>query len=798
MATRDITIRVGLQGADETKTGINNLGEEADKAFQKISDATKPANDNLKLINSTVEEAKGQFSDFSEHAGAVGRVLGDLGPAGLAAAAALGAITVAIHSAVDAAEEFNQAQRKLDAVLAATGQSAGQSKDQLTELAEGYAHTTLYTAEQVQQSEAILLTYQKIHSDVFDKALQATLDVSTLFDRDLTSSARAVGRALEDPVNGMTALTRAGVMLDPVMKENIKNLVETGQQAAAQQLILDALSHAVGGQSAAQDQGVTGAAHNFSESLKEMKIAIGENIEDTGILQGALNGLAGAFQKLREEIRPTAEEELKEVTARMQLMQSMGTDSFFDGAVANPFYSRLQEQQADLMQQVAAKQKAAEDAKNNEQIKIRQEHADALLKIDQDLNGKILQETQTEQDKIIADTAAFKAKIQNQLLPDKSNQADIDKALALANQLQNINLTNANAKDAEEAERLAEANQKVVDSLQERIKLESIEDPRQKFITGEVDKLNDSATAQVIAQTKQAAAAFYDLQEANKEAADAEAAHDKAVEKLTQEMAHMKDNFTLAKQGLDEWRDQTIADLGGATDANQQYIDIVNQIYAVKLKDVYYKSLQDSKDWSDGAISALHKYSDEATNTSKAAEQAFSTAAKGIEDALTDMVTTGSINMQKLDSVVQSVVQDITRSLIKQNITGPLTGWLSDSLSGRSDSGGSSLFSGLGSIFSSIFHEGGVVGETSTSRRAVPSWLFAGAPRFHDGLMPDEFPAILQRGETVLPKNSNWSGGNPVSVVMNITTPDANGFRASQAQIAAEAARNIKRANRNL
>ena len=63
--------------------------------------------------------------------------------------------------------------------------------------------------------------------------------------------------------------------------------------------------------------------------------------------------------------------------------------------------------------------------------------------------------------------------------------------------------------------------------------------------------------------------------------------------------------------------------------------------------------------------------------------------------------------------------------------------------------------------------------------------------------MPGEIPAILQRGETVLPKDTNMSG-MPVNVVMNITTPDANGFRASQAQIAAEAARNIKRANRNL
>ncbi len=798
MATHDVSVRISVIDGDKARSELTLTGEQGQKALQMINEATKPANDNLKLINSTVDEAKGAFENFAQSAGSVGRVLTEMGPAGLIAAAGIGAIALAIHSAVEEAELFNQAQRKLDAVLQATGGSAGKSKDQLTELAEAYAHTTLYTAEQVQQSEAILLTYQKIHSNIFDQALQATLNVSTLFDKDLTSSARAVGRALEDPVKGMTALQRVGVQLDPIMKENIKNLVATGQEAAAQQVILDALAHAVGGQAAAQDQGLTGASHNLSESLRELKIALGENIEQSGIMQGAVNGLATAFSKLREQIRPTAEEELKEVSARMQLMQSAGTDSFFDGAVANPFYSRLQEQQAELMQQVAAKQKAAEDAKNNEQIKIRQEHADALLEIDKDLNGKILKDTQTEQDKIIAETTSFKQKIQNELLPDKSNLADIEKTLALADQFQKVGLDKANEKDAKAAEKLAEANQKVIDTLQERIKLDSLAgNPRQKFITGEVDKLNDSATQQQIDETKKAAAAAYDLEQATKAADEAHKKHDATVQKLNQEMEHLKDNYTLAKQGLDAWRDQTIASLGGATDANQQYIDVVNQIYAVKLKDIYYKSLQDSKDWSDGAISALHKYSDEATNTSKAAQQVFTTAAKGIEDSLTDLVTTGSINMQKLDNVVQSVVQDITRSLIKQNITGPLTGWLSDSLSGRSDSGGGGIFSGFSSIFSSIFHDGGVVGETGAPHRAMPSWLFAGAPRFHDGLAPDEFPAILQKGETVLPKNSSQSS-TPVNVIMNITTPDASGFRASQAQIAAEAARNIHRARRNM
>src|SRR5579864_341487 len=153
MATRDVSVRISVIDGDKTRRELTLTGEQGQKALEMIRDATKPANDNLKLLNSTVDEAKGAFENFAANAGAVGRVLSALGPAGLIAGAVIGTLVLAMHSAVEEAEKFNQAQRKLDAVLQATGFSAGQSKEQLTALAEGYAHTTLFTAEQVQQSE---------------------------------------------------------------------------------------------------------------------------------------------------------------------------------------------------------------------------------------------------------------------------------------------------------------------------------------------------------------------------------------------------------------------------------------------------------------------------------------------------------------------------------------------------------------------------------------------------------------------------------------------------------------------
>lgn len=120
---------------------------------------------------------------------------------------------------------------------------------------------------------------------------------------------------------------------------------------------------------------------------------------------------------------------------------------------------------------------------------------------------------------------------------------------------------------------------------------------------------------------------------------------------------------------------------------------------------------------------------------------------------------------------------------IRQQVTGPIAGALGDFVKGS----GGDIF---GSIFGSLFHDGGVVGASSVARRAVPSHLFAGAPRFHNGLMPDEFPAILQKGETVLPRNTKMGGNN---ITFNITTPNAQSFMDSQGQIMSKLATQMGR-----
>jgi hypothetical protein len=79
---------------------------------------------------------------------------------------------------------------------------------------------------------------------------------------------------------------------------------------------------------------------------------------------------------------------------------------------------------------------------------------------------------------------------------------------------------------------------------------------------------------------------------------------------------------------------------------------------------------------------------------------------------------------------------------------------------------------GLAAAIAPAFHAGGIVGESGGMRRRVSPAIFAGAPRFHGGLVPGEYPAILKKGEAVLtPRQQRGMGGGRVNVTIQNFAP---------------------------
>jgi phage-related minor tail protein len=796
-ATKNISIRIAVIDGDKVRRELTLTGETGQRALKRIEEATKPASRQLLAVNVVGEQVRYGMQNLAGGAGTLGTSLMRLGPAGLAAAAVLGTIGLAVAAGIKEFKEAEQALKQLNAALEATDHTSGVTARQITALGEAVEGNTLFKKEDIQGAAAALTSYQNVSGETFTRALRLSADLAVRLGTDIPSAAETLGRALESPENGLGRLARKFSDLSPAQKDTIDNFVKQGDVAAAQAVILEHLEGKTKGLAEAQAKGLTGASNELGDAWDDLLESLGRTVGESSAVEGGLNAITRALRGLQEALDPTREQQksgLEADIARIQNSFGGKLDAWVFGEA--PAVTVKKKELQKINDEIAAEQRKADE----EQAKAQEAAARAAAERRNgqllELQKKFLKESEdltlTSQEKILKEADERRKQIEA-LNKTTGNAEEAQRAIAALEASTKAKLTEANKEAARAAEQLTQANDKVVESLQKRLAIENLSDPKSKFIQAEADKLNASATKEYREQVDRLAAALYDLQAAEKAAKEAEENRNKAIEEINRGILRTKPSYEDAKTALDEWKAKLINDLGGATEANQHYLDQLDQIYSVKLKDIYYRSLLDSDKWEDGVARAFHRYADEATNAAWNAERVFSDAASSIEDTLVDMVSTGEFSLEKLGDLIQSIEQDILRAFIRQNISGPIAGALGDMLGGgdSGSSGGGGIFGSFFSdIFSSIFHGGGVVGESLAGRRAMPAYLFAGAPRFHNGLMPDEFPAILQKGETVLPKNVKAGGMN---VTFNISTPDAQSFMESQGQIMSRFAGSLQR-----
>ncbi|WP_299589739.1 hypothetical protein, partial [uncultured Microbulbifer sp.] len=121
------------------------------------------------------------------------------------------------------------------------------SSEELQNLAGTMQQLTTFGDEAVMEMEALLLTFTNIQGEVFKRATPAILDMSVAMGTDLRSSAVQLGKALNDPIKGISALSRTGIQFTDAQKSTIEALVESGRTAEAQGLILEELEKQFGG-----------------------------------------------------------------------------------------------------------------------------------------------------------------------------------------------------------------------------------------------------------------------------------------------------------------------------------------------------------------------------------------------------------------------------------------------------------------------------------------------------------------------------------------------------------------------
>lgn len=204
--------------------------------------------------------------------------------AGIAGAAIAGAAVIAMKGWVDAANERIRGEQQLQAVLKSTGGAVGMSAQELINLAGSMQNLTTVSDDTVLAGENMLLTFTNIGKDVFPQTTQTMLDMATAMNNGATPSAEQLkgtaiqlGKALNDPAEGLAALGRVGVKFTDDQKKLIEHLQKTGDLMGAQKVILGELGREFGGSAAAQ-------AATFEGQMKQLNNSFGDIQEELGIM----------------------------------------------------------------------------------------------------------------------------------------------------------------------------------------------------------------------------------------------------------------------------------------------------------------------------------------------------------------------------------------------------------------------------------------------------------------------------------------------------------------------------------
>lgn len=155
------------------------------------------------------------------------------------------------------------------------------------------------------------------------------------------------------------------------------------------------------------------------------------------------------------------------------------------------------------------------------------------------------------------------------------------------------------------------------------------------------------------------------------------------------------------------------------------------------------------------------------------------------------------------DAVFKSISRVVSDMLAKMAVEG-LFGTPGAAGAGTGATGG-----GFGGIVGSLikflgFHGGGIAGhDVPSARGTFPTAMISSVPRLHNGLMPNEFPAILKRDEGVFTPaqmralgGAVGGGGDKFTINVNVAAPEGRLPRQTMGQLTNQLGRTIQNSMR--
>lgn len=271
MSESQATLRLIVDTGDvgPATDALDKLGDQAKKTEKQVDNL----GDAAKRTGSDFDHGANKFARWEKLAfnlgGALGHVTAQLIKYGSAAASIAG--TLLFKESIDAARTAAQALAQVEKGIESTGGAAKRTVEDIKRLTAEIQENSLFGDEFLQVGAANLLTFTNITETAFDRTLKVAADVSTRVGTDFKSQIIQLGKALNDPIANLGALSRVGIQFSDTQQKTIKYLVEENRLFDAQNLILTEIERQYGGSAKAAREaggGATAAKDAFGDLLE--------------------------------------------------------------------------------------------------------------------------------------------------------------------------------------------------------------------------------------------------------------------------------------------------------------------------------------------------------------------------------------------------------------------------------------------------------------------------------------------------------------------------------------------------
>jgi hypothetical protein len=244
-----------------------------------------------------LRQANAQFAKLQGSIGSLGRNFAVAG-------AAIAGATAIIAKNAQSLARIERINAQTAQTIRSMGNASNISAKEVETLAGSLEALTATEAETIQEGANLLLTFRNIANqagagnDIFTQTTAIMVDMGRALNEGAASSAIRLGKALNDPIRGITALRKVGVGFSEDQEAQIKALQESGDLMGAQKVILAELQAQFGGSGAAFAQTFTGQLELMGHELG----TIGE--EATMSVMPALQGMVTELRELIPVIGP--------------------------------------------------------------------------------------------------------------------------------------------------------------------------------------------------------------------------------------------------------------------------------------------------------------------------------------------------------------------------------------------------------------------------------------------------------------------------------------------------------------